>query len=210
MEQKRAKTTVFLDADDTILHSSETVISILNRRYGFDKSVTDLKDWSYRSIAPLAGQKEILDIYDSDEFWKNVKFNTEFFRMFLKERDNFNWAIATKGRSRNLELKELFIKEHLGIGGLNISFFGLLLDEETGYSKASVDMQGGIQIDDRTDSLLGTNAACRILIKNHREFYWNRTPTNEDNFYCANNWNEISTIINFLGTNPEFLHREYD
>lgn len=50
MENKKIK--LFLDADDTILKSSKTVVDILNKRFNISppKTERDVKDWKYRSV----------------------------------------------------------------------------------------------------------------------------------------------------------------
>ena len=46
------KIKLFIDADDTILESSKTVINILNKRFNISppKTYDDIRDWGYRSM----------------------------------------------------------------------------------------------------------------------------------------------------------------
>lgn len=204
------KATIYLDCDDTILRSSETVINILNKRYKTNKTINDLTDWHYRSIVPFVGQEEILDIYDSEEFWNEVKLNEEFVKVFNLLKNDFKWIIVSKGKSKNLELKEKFINENLNNKEGAIPLIGLkILNSSSDFNKASVDMKNGIQIDDKMESLLGTNAACRIILQNGRVTNWNKIEANEDNLYQVHNWNDIKEILIFFKDHPEMIRRCY-
>ena len=66
-------------------------------------------------------------------------------------------------------------------------------------------MNYGIQIDDRTDCLMGTNANIKILFKNHQEFDWNQTYDINEPIYIMNDWKEIIETLEFALKNTELF-----
>lgn len=197
--------TIYLDCDDTILYSSETVIRILNQRYGENKTISDLSDWFYRSIVPGISQEEILGIYDSEEFWNEVELNPEFLEVFKKLKNNFNWVILSRGKEQNIKLKTKFIEKHLGI-----PVFGLAIESSSDSctSKKKVDMSDSIQIDDNMGCIEGTNAAIKILLQ-HRNLSWNQPEPHEDNLYIAHDWKEIGEALEFFLRCPSMVKKCY-
>lgn len=198
---------IFIDADDTILKSSETVIEILNKKYNLvpKKGFKDLTDWEYRSIAPFVTKEEIMKIYDSDEFFNMVKTNKEFDQLYSKYNGTvFHFNIVTKGTPENLIKKQKFFKQRYP----DVRYFGLSnqINGEENFDKSSLNMLGGIQIDDRFDCLSHTNARRKLLLKNERDFYWNDTSQELiEDLYIANNWKDIQDFLDFTANNPQWI-----
>lgn len=202
-----SKIKIFLDCDDTILNSSETVIEILNKKNGTLKTIEDLKDWGYKSIDKFLTPEDVNNIYDSDSFWVRVKFKKEFVEFYNENKNKFKWIIVTKGNTVNLEKKRDFLDNFFGN---NYEFIPMNFNIISGFDKTSVNMENGIQIDDKTECLLGTNAACKILLTNDRQKYWNKIPSQEDNLYQANNWEEIVDLLKFFRKNKKFVTKCYE
>lgn len=187
---------LFLDADDTILNSSETIIEILNDKHNLHprKTIKDLTSWNFNSIYPMA-RKDLMSIFESDEFFERVTFKKGFLEFYNKFKNTFKIIIVTKGTLENLEKKSKFFKKLLPDAEIQ----GLIFTEEQSFDKSLVDMTGGIQIDDRMDCLANTKASIKILIKNFNEFPWNNMyNTVIDNLYAVNTWEEISEIYDFF------------
>ena len=201
------KLTIYLDCDDTILHSSEMVIRILNKRYGTNKTISDLTDWKYRSIIPGVTQEEILDIYDSEEFWNGVELNPEFLKVFEKLKNSFKWVVLSRGKYRNIKLKTEYIQRHLGIPVIGLL---ILSSEDSDLSKKDTDMSDGIQIDDNMNCIEGSNAQVKILIQQGRQFTWNQPNPNEDNLYTANDWKEVGEMLEFFLQFPSLARSCYE
>ena len=181
-------TTVYVDFDNTIVESNQKVIEILNDKYGLNKSEDDLEDYGYTSIAPIT-EEEKLGIFESDEFFSNLKFKSDFLKVLNKYDGKVKFVITTKGTAENLKKKEQWIKEN--IPG-NISFIGIT---NNSLSKRQVDMTNGIQIDDCT-AALDTNADIKILYKDNHNFNWQSNYNNTD-ILVVNTWLEIDDILSF-------------
>lgn len=196
------------------------MIAILNRRYEIkpEKSISDLTDWEFRSIWGKVTNKEIEEIFSSEEFFEEVKVKEGFKEFYEKMKDEFEFYIVTKGTIENLKRKKKFFAEELG-EGFEMIGMPLWYDEQYGewmsgdgnkpaYSKSRVDMRGGIQIDDRVDSL-DSNATVKILIKNWRTFPWNRYRGEyKEHVYILNDWKEIEEVLEFGVKNAEDFFAE--
>lgn len=184
-------TTVYVDFDNTIVESNQKVIEILNDKYGLNKSEDDLEDYGYISIAPIT-EEEKLGIFESDEFFSNLKFKSDFLKVLNKYDGKVKFIITTKGTAENLKKKEQWVKEN--IPG-NVSFVGIT---NNSLSKKQVDMTNGIQIDDCT-AALDTNADIKILYKDNHDFNWQSNYNNTD-ILVVNTWLEIDDILSFYSS----------
>ncbi len=203
IQQRKIK--LFLDADDTILESSRAFIDIVNKRYAINppKQLKNLRDWRYRSLFPSMTNEEIVEIYDSAEFFDTVKINSDFENFYLKHEYDFEWNIVTKGHESNIKHKEKYFKSRLP----QATVIGCRFDsiEKQNFDKSRIDMNYGIQIDDRTDCLMGTNANIKILFKNNQEFDWNRAYDINEPIYIMNDWKEIIETLEFALKNTELF-----
>lgn len=205
------KITLYIDADDTIMLSSVAVIDILNEKYNIapKKTIDDLKDWGYRSIYGRLSKEEKDAIYESDEFYDKVKIDPDFLNFYKANHKFFDFVIVTKGTAINIKKKQKFLKSVLGNG---FDYIGMSIDtNETDLSKkfdkSSVNMKHGIQIDDRTDALVNTNAPIKILYRHNTDMTWNRDYDGINNLYAVNTWKEIIEILLFAKDNHFLFKR---
>lgn len=203
MSQKKIK--LFVDADDTILKSSEAVIKILNKRHNIypPKTYDDLADWGYNSIYPYMTSKDVFDIYESDEFFDIVEIDKDFLNFYKQNKEKIEIYIVTKGNFNNIQNKKIYFNQRIPdakLIGCDLNF------DAQSHSKDHIDMTNGIQIDDRCDCLVNTNAKIKILITHNKKFSWNN-PKNYfiDNRYDCKDWKEISEILQFAIENEFFL-----
>ena len=206
---KKRKIRLFIDADDTILESSKAFIDIVNRQDNINppKTYEELQDWRYQSLFPYMTTKRVVEIYDSEEFFNIVKVNPDFESFYLKHENDFEWYIITKGYKTNIEHKQKYFKKHLPKANVVGCRFGS--KEEQNFDKSHIDMDYGIQIDDRTDCLIGSNANIKILFKNNRDFYWNRTDMSNEPLYIMNSWKEIIETLEFALKNSDVFMEKF-
>ena len=208
LKSKKKKIKLFIDADDTILESSKAFIDIVNQQDNINppKTYEELRDWKYRSLFPYMTNERIFEIYDSEEFFNIVKVNLDFENFYLKHENDFEWNIVTKGHKSNIEHKQKYFKKHLPKAKVIGCRFNSI--EGQSFDKSHIDMDYGIQIDNRTDCLIGSNANIKILFKNNRNFYWNRTDTTSEPLYIMNSWKEIIETLEFALKNSDvFMER---
>ena len=185
---------VFVDFDDTLARSSETVVKYLNQKYGLNKTADDVHDWCFRSIWKYMNPLLVEIIFASDFFWSDI-------RLFDKAVDvlrGHEVTLCTCGSKKNLECKRKFIADN------NLGYAEAFVDisdgTKSGKDKRDFDMAGAIQIDDRVDSLLYTNAAVKILFKNGHNHTWQIVPAGSG-IYAVDTWDEIEEIVRWFNDN---------
>lgn len=194
------KRTVFLDVDDVILRSAETVINILNKRHGTNKTFQDMKDWVFRSINRQYQMKDIEDIFESDEFWNQVQICDLCLKGLESCFDLYNWVLVTKGSRINLtkKLKYLLNVPFFIKNWSKISYYGLGPEED----KSIIRMLGRIQVDDNYSNLLKTDADLKILLKNNIDTQYNtcrHSTDNLENLYIVDNIAQVFEVLTFMG-----------
>lgn len=198
----KEKITLFLDVDDTVLHSSEAVVQIMNEKYGTNKTVQDVTDWGYRSIYSGANFDNVNEIFSSERFWNIVQIDPDFERFYHDHKRHFNFVFVSKGVPLNLKRKEAFLKKHFS----KATFLPCALSKEVNcYDKSHINMTNGIQIDDRFDALETTNANCKILYKRGTDRQWNKQTAVLDNLYIVDTWKEIIKILEFALVEEELM-----
>jgi len=197
------KIRIYLDCDDTIINSSETVIKILNKRYNKNCTIDDLKDWNYRSIVPTISKSDVEAIYSSEEFWNQVSLVPEFVEVFEEFYDDFEWVIISKGGIENIKRKKDFLRKNLK---KNVKFGAAYhYSDSHKEEKTKFDMKNAIQIDDVFAELKKTNAAVKVLLKNDRNLYWNKAIVEVEGLYQLNNWNDIKDMLRFFKEHGELV-----
>lgn len=199
----KKKMKIYIDADDTVLESSQAVIDIINERYSLSppKGVEDLRCWNYTCIYPGMTAEEVSAIYASEEFFDRVRPDNSFLKVYEKYKSEFEFILVTTGTRENLDKKELWFKREFPF----ILFVGIEFPP-TGnpFDKSIIPMEGGIQIDDRTDALLSTKASCKILLQNGLELPWNRPETGA-NLYVVQTWEDIDEVLDFTVKYPNWF-----
>ena len=199
--------TLYVDADDTILDSSKAVIEILNEKYNLSpaKTILDLEDWNYHSICDEVTPAEVTEIYNSKDFFDRVKIKKGFENFWRKYKNKFSLKIVTKGTSENLRRKEEYFAKYLPEA--EVIGVGFNTNTLSDFGKGHIDMTGGIQIDDRTDSL-NTNAPIKILITHGMQLPWNQYlgEYDKESVYILENWDLIEESLLFFYEHPEFIN----
>ena len=171
------KQTIYWDVDDVILNSSEVAINIINNKYNKvneksnfkNKKFEDIKDWGLKSIWRGINKDIIQEIFESDDFWNQIKIREEFKKTFDSIYTYYNHILVTKGTVCNHDRKSSFL--------INDTYMS---EKEWGYkcikdnqSKNIINMKNGIFIDDNIENLITTNARIKILLKNGIETNYN-------------------------------------
>lgn len=153
-------------------------------------------------------QQKLGKLYDSDDFFKGVKFNEELIKALEENEEElfnyFNWAFVTKGSEENHIKKASLIYSHPFFykHKKEIEYYGLEMKE----NKSSIFMINGIQVDDIVENLEETDAFLKILFKNNKENEFNRinkTRLNLLNLYIVNNTKQLIDLLRFVKTIEE-------
>ena len=200
---KKDKKRIILDVDDTIIKSSEQIIRMICKKYGVNKNIEDLKDWGYKSIYKFITKQEIMEMYSSDVFFKEVELNTGVVDFIREFKDIYSFCFCTKGSKENLGKKLNYCKKLLG--DKEFDFYGIEFDKENNgkheLDKSAVVFDDVVFcVDDNSFALKslncknGSNQCLKFLIKNYRDFYWNKSEE-VDNCYVVNDFFDIIEVL---------------
>ena len=206
------KRNLFIDVDDVVLNSSKAVIDIFNKKFNLspEKSFEDISEWSYKSICEDITKKDIIEAFESDEFWDSVTIN-EYFKNLINNKVIEKYCkicFSTRGTEKNLEKKRIMLTKFMednALKNLEWEFIGIdtkIYSEDHG--KKHVNMKQGIQIDDNIN-YLNTNADVKILVTNGIETDYNcynhEEAINKENLYIVSSLKEAEEIITFFIVN---------
>ena len=194
MELERQK--ILIDIDDTFLKSSEEIIRQLNNKNGTSKTLNDLTDYAYRSIDENLTHEEIIEMYASDEFFKNVNFNDGAIDFIKKYSVIFDIVFVSYGTDENLNKKAGLLTSLINEYSIDNVFFAGF---ETGKANKREILLDNvyIAIDNHSDHLEELNAPKKILLKNYMDVKWNQAPINDEITYVVNSFKEIDEMIQF-------------
>lgn len=183
---------IYIDMDDVIINTSETLIKHYCRQTGINKNFKDLKDFNFKSIDRKIDKKKLFEYSETDDFWNEVEINPSFLNFYNKHCYDYEWFIVTKGSDITLRKKLDFLHNKLD-DVMSLNFIGLLLDED----KSKVNMKDGIQIDDEYKNLK-SNAKYKVLLKNNIDTDYNKVYDAVDNLYIVNTFDEVIDCVKWL------------
>lgn len=158
---------IFLDADGTLLASNEAMCEILNRKYDKRHSGCEVTDWNYTNLYPTT-EKEIESIFESEDFFRRVKFIKGARKYLTKYRNKI--IIVTKSSNLNYARKRIWF-DKMGFSDIPI----VPLDFK--ISKGIINMKNSLFIDDCTYNLKESNAKWKVQFmeyNDNRDREWQR------------------------------------
>lgn len=179
------KKIIYISLDDSVINYSETIINILNEKYGLNKTYKDLKDKDFRSIYKNLSTDELHDIITSDLFWENITVLDEFNKFYFKFKDIYQWYIVEQDINKKCKLRDDFIK-NIGID--------VIYDYLNEFDAES----GTIHMHTNSANLFNSKAKLKILLKNGYDKPWNKTIYNIDDLYILNDWNDVNLLLQYL------------
>ena len=178
MKLERQK--ILIDIDDTLL-----------------KSPDDLVNYEYRFEEKNTTQKEINQMYQSDDSLANIDFNDGAIDFILKYSKQFDIVFVSYGTELNLMKKLAILNDIFAYRyQLNNIYFAAF---ETGKANKSEILLDNtyIAIDSHSEHLAELNAPKKILLKNFQETKNNITPINDEYTYVVNSFKDIDEMISF-------------
>lgn len=136
----RPRPILFLDVDDVVINTAETLIQILNEQFHSTLTVEDIKEWNFNTVLTKLNShinteltnnpsfKEqlmnqnvtlpitksfILNIAESGEFWSKVTLKEDFYFLFKNMVHKYNIYFITNGTQKNLTIKENWLSDNL-------------------------------------------------------------------------------------------------
>lgn len=192
------KQTIYLDVDDVVLNSRSTAVKIFRERYGGGgEERREERSWTFKTTRRGISQDEIIQVFDSEEFWSRVHYKDDFMIPFMEEIVipwRYNVTLVTKGDEDNIKRKWDMLSGRFDFD--RVGFLALDNDE----SKSRVHMWEGIQIDDNYENLRDTDARVKILFREVDDSDYNgfwRVRDNLPRLYVCSMADEIMDVLRF-------------
>ena len=183
---------IFIDFDNVIVNSTYVVTKILNKKYNKNVEWEDVKSYDFSDKFPETNKNEILEIFNSDEFFtlakQSIYFNSK--KVIEKFSKDFDVFILTIGTPMNIKLKIDFLKENFPF----ISKYIMILMDNVKMDKSIINMRKeDTIIDDVYSNIESSSAGNRILFS----YGGIQTEWNEYGKYMelTNTWSEIERRI---------------
>ena len=179
------KPKLYIDFDNTLVNTTEAICKLYNEKYKNYKEFKPARWWEVKRYdfldeCPLMSYDELMKIFESKEFFEIVEFMPYASSVTLELSDRYDICIVTMGSMYNLELKEQWLKHHMGYVKK-----GYGIDNLSYNDKSCIDMSDGIHIDDVSKMLHTSNAMRRIC-------FGDVEPWNSDwGLTRCHNWIEV-------------------
>ena len=185
------KVNVWIDVDGTLVDTNAQVTNYLNNKFNKSYTANDVWWYDFTKLYKQAKHNDIIQMFEDKDFYENITAFDYCCDVINQRRDSdmFKFNIVTCGTQEKLLNKYNWIMNN--IKG-DIAIRGLLQP-----TKKGLDMTGAIQIDDEIINLRESNAAVKILFRNHKDREYNRPYRNEE-LYIVNDWREINDIFSFV------------
>ena len=152
---------IYLDVDGVLFHSCEAICKLINlsKHTNFNGTFQgrDILSWNFKEFGLDFIDTEIEQLFSIQEFFCLVDYIDGAYE-FLK-RHAKDITIVTKGTKENIWYKSVFFEN------LNIPICGLPLS----CSKNTINMDGGLLIDDSTKNLKESNATYKIQFLEYKD-----------------------------------------
>lgn len=181
---------LFIDFDSVITDTNKAFIEYYNEHYkgleGFiEADDADCNEWNFTDTCPLAID-DVSEIFGTKELFDRLEFFPGVYEALKEISTRREVIIVSIGTFNNIHWKSKWVKENLPF--IHESIF-LCKDRDVIMDKSTVNMEGGIFIDDVKSNLDSTNAERKILFG--RKFPWNEEWSGE---YYAN-WQRLGNAL---------------
>lgn len=182
------KTKLFLDADNTILNSSQTYCEIYNLMYQDHPNFVpanhdNLKQWDLKDICPLVINP--VDVFSSEMFWDRVGFyDVDTLYVLDKLLHKYDVWVCSIGTIENITRKLKWFEQNTSIHN-----YAMITNADNTMCKDVVNMAGGIFVDDVASNLFSSNASWKICFG--KKYPWNSEWSGDRVFNC----NELDKLL---------------
>lgn len=184
------KINVYVDFDNTIVDTNQSAVKMLNKIYHKNQDYRDVYRYDFKDLFPECNDAIIEYIFSQEELFNSIKLFDGCVDILSNE--NLNVKIISVGTMKNLDLKNIWLKNNFNVKTQLIGFE----DKQTDKEKSVIDMSNQVFIDDRIAVLRNSNAKIKILYRNGTDVSWNHISPNEE-CYVVDTWEEIGEILNF-------------
>lgn len=165
---------LFLDFDGTITDSIKAYCNVYNKNY---KEMEGYKKADYRFVERYDLKDECVlvnhqeEIFSTKNYFQELEFFPGAYEALLKLDKKYELIICSIGTLTNISNKSLWIKSRLPFINNTILISTRILPGGIKTDKSTINMAGGIFIDDHQENLFNTNADFKICFG--KKYDWN-------------------------------------
>lgn len=173
--------------DGVIVDSIEAIVSLYNEDFQYYKNYKEIHPCeinTYGFEECNCASKEYINLYfNQPRFFERLNFMPYAKEVIEKLKDKYDVQIITMGFSPNSIGKQIWIHKNLP------DIKTICIDMKRYKDKSHVDLSDGIFIDDKTNNLLTSNAANKILFGD--KYSWNEDWTGT----WLYNWTDVEKYL---------------
>lgn len=187
---------LFVDVDNTVFDSKNTVCKILNKKYGKCVKGSEIKRYDFKDMFPELVKNEIRSIFNRHDFYEMSKVIPGAISTLsdFEIQKNYTINYVTLGSRTNSVYKHDALEKIKELFG--VDYCDMYWSDNSNKDKSFVDMTGGIMIDDDIDCLRNCNATVKILIKLDGDTEWNKINPCDD-VYVVTSWKDVQDVLKF-------------
>lgn len=184
------KRQLIIDADNTLVNSSETIIDIFRRsNKNIPKFDSKILNWDFSPYLNTPQmQKLAVTKFETQDFYDNLSLFPNALVVLERLKENFEIIICTKPMRNSIEMKEQFIKNYIPHD--RIVF--LMQDD---FDKSFIGKKDSIIIDDKIECLMGGDRTLRIL---YGEYGYQDEELEREGIKGHKDLSEVVQIANWL------------
>lgn len=158
-------TTIYLDVDGVLFASCQACAEIINEMQDTDFDGSDVLDWDFKSICPTITDKDVEEMFVSDNFFQRVQWVKGALDFVRLHRDNI--IIITHSAIDNFIMKRIFF-DNYGLEDIPIIPIPLSVSKSV-INMCSTTKGKSLFIDDSTMNLLVSNANYTIQFREYED-----------------------------------------
>ena len=158
--KKHNITHLFIDIDGVIFASCDSIIQILNERYGGNFDGSDVTSWNFQCCYPNMTSEEIEDTFNDPKFFDIVKPIDRALEFMNRYRDKI--ILVTKANIENYAHKRKWFDDR---NFADIPIIALPLNVSKGFINMDNIDEYSLFIDDSTQNLIDSNADFRVQFR---------------------------------------------
>ena len=158
--KKHNITHLFIDIDGVIFASCDSIIQILNERYGGNFDGSDVTSWNFQCCYPNMTSEEIEDTFNDPKFFDIVKPIDGALKFMDRYKDKI--ILVTKANFENYAHKRKWFDNR---NFADIPIIALPLNVSKGFINMDNIDEYSLFIDDSTQNLIDSNADFRVQFR---------------------------------------------
>lgn len=186
LAKRHPRYTFLVDADDVLENFLESWVYLVNKKYGTNVPVSDIKSWDISEAFPTLTREEVFSVLQGDEIWSIVSpipGSQEVLKKWCLSGHKVYVVTATDYRNCKAKFNRI------------LELFPFLNEEQLIIAHSKNMIKGDIRIDDGVHNLVNCDGFKILFTAPHNA----SIPESDIDAQRANNWEDVDRIVdNFI------------